>query len=306
MVVFLPREVEGLHGLEEAFTADALEAWTGRLSRTSVRVSLPRFTATFETQLNGVLRARGLSDAFDRQKADFSGIDGHPGWLYVGFLLHKAFVDVNEEGTEAAAVTGGGCFPAGTEVLTAAGPRAIETLEPGTVVWACDAGTGRWNSTRVLERLSTMYEGDVITIQAGSLTIRATGNHPFYVQRGDRVARRPWPGDVPREARAAMGQGRWVEARDLEPGDVLRTRTGDPLPVTALESRRQIVDVYNLAVERYSSYALCDVGVLVHNKGSVEPTPIPFQADHPFMFLIRHDPTGAVLFAGRVSDPTTR
>jgi len=47
----------------------------------------------------------GMIDAFDPGSADFSGMDGHPGWLFIGAAIHKAFVDVNELGTEAAAAT---------------------------------------------------------------------------------------------------------------------------------------------------------------------------------------------------------
>jgi serine protease inhibitor len=69
----------------------------------------------------------GMKDAFTMGKADFCGMDGNPNWLYIGFFLHKALIDVNEEGTEAAAATaGGGCFTAGTEV------------------YAYDLSTGEW------------------------------------------------------------------------------------------------------------------------------------------------------------------
>jgi serpin B len=48
----------------------------------------------------------GMADAFIASKADFSGVDGRPGWLYLGAVLHKTYVDVNEAGTEAAAAAG--------------------------------------------------------------------------------------------------------------------------------------------------------------------------------------------------------
>ena len=87
----------------------------------------------------------------------------------------------------------GGCFPSGTEVLTTSGPCAIEMVGPGTTVFACDLATGVWVEAAVLRTLSQQYDGDMISIQMGAITLRATGNHPFYVLEGDRVASRLGP-----------------------------------------------------------------------------------------------------------------
>ena len=82
-----------------------LEAGTSALEETNVTVFLPRFKMTAEFQLNEVLKSMGMMYAFDVSWANFAGMDGKPGWLYIGAVLHKAYVDVNEEGTEAAAAT---------------------------------------------------------------------------------------------------------------------------------------------------------------------------------------------------------
>lgn len=105
MVVLLPNMVDGLPDLEKVLTIERLEKWTSALQETEVTVFLPRFKMTAEFQLNEVLKSMGMTDAFDVRGANFAGMDGKPGWLYIGAVLHKAYVDVNEEGTEAAAVT---------------------------------------------------------------------------------------------------------------------------------------------------------------------------------------------------------
>jgi serpin B len=105
MVVVLPRKVDGLAGVEKALTAANLDGWLGKLRKTEVVVFLPRFQTTAEFQLNGVLSQMGMKDAFVDGKADFSGMNGSRD-LFIQAVVHKAFVDVNEEGTEAAAATG--------------------------------------------------------------------------------------------------------------------------------------------------------------------------------------------------------
>lgn len=106
MLVVLPRERGGLWRVEDRLTPEHLRQWRERLVEREVRVILPKFKMTWGASLlNGPLQALGMVDAFSETKADFSGMDGRPDWLYVGLVLHKAFVEVNEEGTEAAAAT---------------------------------------------------------------------------------------------------------------------------------------------------------------------------------------------------------
>jgi serpin B len=104
MVVLLPRAKDGLPALEQALDADTLFDWLDRMTEQEVIVALPRFRVTSEFGLAAVLAAMGMEDAFSLEKADFSGMTGKKD-LYISAVVHKAFVDVNEEGTEAAAAT---------------------------------------------------------------------------------------------------------------------------------------------------------------------------------------------------------
>jgi serpin B len=103
MVVLLPKKTDGLAELEKSFTADRLAAGLSRLSTHQVRVTLPPFKVTAQFLLNKPLAAMGMPDAFG--VADFSGMNGKRD-LFISAVVHKAFADVNEEGTEAAAATG--------------------------------------------------------------------------------------------------------------------------------------------------------------------------------------------------------
>ena len=105
MIVLLPNEKDGLPQLEKQLTAANLERWTSGLRKQKVKVFLPKFKMTSQFSLSKTLVGMGMGDAFNPNKANFSGMDGRLNWLYIGAVLHKAFIDVNEEGTEAAAAT---------------------------------------------------------------------------------------------------------------------------------------------------------------------------------------------------------
>ncbi|AMV38975.1 serpin family protein [Planctomyces sp. SH-PL62] len=104
MLVVLPRKVDGLGELEAALTAEKIDAWSSGLRPGRVRMSLPRFKSTAEFDLKEVLSKLGMPSAFDPARADFSGITGDRG-VYLSAVVHKAFVEVEETGTEAAAAT---------------------------------------------------------------------------------------------------------------------------------------------------------------------------------------------------------
>jgi serpin B len=103
MVVLLPKKTDGLAALEKRLTAARLTGWLRRLARRKVEVLLPRFKATSAFRLGKTLAAMGMPLCFTDQ-ADFTGMAKIKD-LKISEVLHKAFVDVNEEGTEAAAAT---------------------------------------------------------------------------------------------------------------------------------------------------------------------------------------------------------
>lgn len=106
MVVLLPREVDGLSDLEARLTYENLQRWAASAKRENeVKVYLPKFKTTSRFELGSTLRAMGMGSAFDPSVADFSAMTGGKD-LFLSAVIHQAFVDVNEEGTEAAAATG--------------------------------------------------------------------------------------------------------------------------------------------------------------------------------------------------------
>jgi serpin B len=105
MVVMLPKKGDSLAELEKQLTEANVAAWLRKLSDRQVDITLPKFKVTSEFMLKDALSRLGMPIAFDPLKADFSGMASGPR-LFLQAVVHKAFVDVNEVGTEAAAATG--------------------------------------------------------------------------------------------------------------------------------------------------------------------------------------------------------
>ncbi|HZZ26580.1 MAG TPA: serpin family protein [Pirellulales bacterium] len=104
LVALLPKSTDGLAGLEKQLTSDNLKKWTSGLQERPINIWLPKFKLSTQLELGEVLSKLGMPLAFSAE-ADFSGMDGKHD-LFISAVVHKAYVDVNEEGTEAAAATG--------------------------------------------------------------------------------------------------------------------------------------------------------------------------------------------------------
>jgi len=104
MIIFLPKQTDGLAEFEKTLTAENLSKWLTRLNKRKVIVFIPKFKMTSQFSLASVLKSMGMTDAFVPNTADFSGMNGKRD-LFISAVIHKAYVDVNEVGTEAAAAT---------------------------------------------------------------------------------------------------------------------------------------------------------------------------------------------------------
>lgn len=105
MIVFLPKDMDGLPAFEQSLTAPNVRQWLSQLQPVPrVIVTFPKFKVTEQLELGSTLGAMGMPSAFAMSAADFSGMTGNRE-LFLSAVIHKAFIDVNEVGTEAAAAT---------------------------------------------------------------------------------------------------------------------------------------------------------------------------------------------------------
>ncbi|XP_070796849.1 leukocyte elastase inhibitor-like isoform X2 [Pituophis catenifer annectens] len=110
MIILLPDEIEdnstGLEKLEREITYEKLMDWINpeKMFPRKIDLSFPKFKLEEKYDLKPVLRSMGMTDAFDEGKADFSGMSTNND-LVISEVVHKSFIEVNEEGTEAAAAT---------------------------------------------------------------------------------------------------------------------------------------------------------------------------------------------------------
>jgi len=130
MLIILPRSKD-LQDLEKVLTLDMLKQWQSGVYWQAVNVSLPKYKFDSSYKMKDVLIAMGMKLAFDQNGANFSGManlkpDEH---LYIDDVFHKAWIDTNEQGTEAAAATGVTMAVAGS-IMVATQPKIFRADHP--------------------------------------------------------------------------------------------------------------------------------------------------------------------------------
>lgn len=103
MIVLLPAKDSSIGALCKGLSVEKLDEWLGGMHSQEGTIKLPRFQAKETRELNDALVALGMGRAFDRDQADFSAMSDAEMWIE--FVKQKSFLKVDEEGTEAAAVT---------------------------------------------------------------------------------------------------------------------------------------------------------------------------------------------------------
>ncbi|KAM5218272.1 serpin B11 [Hipposideros larvatus] len=107
MIILLPVGTATLEQIEKQLNGKTFYEWTSssNMMERDVEVHMPRFKLEIKYEMNSLLQSLGMTNIFNQIKADLSGISPVKG-LYLSKVIHKSYVDVNEEGTEAAAATG--------------------------------------------------------------------------------------------------------------------------------------------------------------------------------------------------------
>jgi len=105
MTIVMPQQPADIYALVQGLDPETWERWIDGLAEMQAQVTMPKFTLEYDIELNEALKALGMEVAFDPFNADFTRIYSGGERIYISKVKHKTFVDVNEKGTEAAAVT---------------------------------------------------------------------------------------------------------------------------------------------------------------------------------------------------------
>ncbi|NEQ20515.1 MAG: serpin family protein [Microcoleus sp. SIO2G3] len=115
LYVFLPKKNTNLEAFQQQLTAENWQQWMNQFGMRDGSIQLPRFKLDYDIQLNTALKALGMESAFS-DAANFSNMTSNP--VAINEVKHKTFVEVNEEGTEAAAATSVAAVPTMARIPT--------------------------------------------------------------------------------------------------------------------------------------------------------------------------------------------
>ena len=281
MVLLLPQQRNGANELSPELMADVQQWIEGPREPVQVDIVLPKFQIAVSSALKPLLIGMGMPSAFGA--ANFSAMTDLPVW--VDKVSHKAFIEVNEQGTEASAATSVElilCFAAGTPVLTPDGEKPIEQLKAGDYVLSRNEGNIEGEVEPKLIEETFHGHTELLELHVGGQVIRVTPPHRFFV----------------------MGKG-WTPAGEMNVGDQMATDDlSQWMEVEQITPSAEPQPVYNFRVADHHTYFVggktWGFAVWTHN----DYTGPVFVADHPFHFLIRDNTTSTILFLGRITDPT--
>lgn len=123
MDIILPNDINGLNNIISNLTIESFNEMISRMYPTQIELSFPRFKYGYKKPLNDILSDMGMSLAFS-ESADFSNLSDIA--VFISLVLHQAFIETNEEGTEAAAATVVEIFTTSTP----AGPMVLNLDHP--------------------------------------------------------------------------------------------------------------------------------------------------------------------------------
>ncbi|TWT29252.1 hypothetical protein Enr8_51150 [Blastopirellula retiformator] len=160
------------------------------------------------------------------------------------------------------------CFSRDTLVSTELGLRSIGEIRPGERVHSFDFEAGEWKLRTVTDRIDSIYEGAVLTIETGDSEIETTIHHPFWVIRGHELSKRSTPRLLSAgEDEGPVFPGRWVNSHELQAGDVITGRDGRPQIIRQIHQRyEESFPVSNLTIGDFHNYAVGVDSILVHNE----------------------------------------
>jgi hypothetical protein len=164
------------------------------------------------------------------------------------------------------------CFARDTLVSSETGLRPIGEIQVGERVHSYDFQSGIWKLGTVTDRIDSLYEGPVVTVETNTAKIEATIHHPSWVVSGHELEFRPICRGFDRDQDRQLSlTGRWVNSHDLLVGDVIVSKTQERCTIQRISQRYEnAFPVSNLTIDQFHNYSVGPVGILVHNDAICE------------------------------------